>query len=103
MEFTTDRFGGARLVVPDDPSIYHLLEFDSKRYSFDGLPAFLLLWESAKTLIVEWECEALPDKDISLADMQSVTEKAHEASKIIEWAGTIVSAYRRSLENVPKN
>lgn len=102
MEFTTDKFGGARLVVPDDPTIYQLLEFDSKRYTTEDLPTILILWEMSKTLIVEWECEALPDKDISFADMRKITENAHEVSKIIEWASTVVSAYRRSLENVPK-
>ena len=103
MEFTTDKYGGARFVVPDDPTIYQLIDFDSQRFNADGLPSLLILWEMAKTLIVEWECEVLPDKDISLLDMQGMTENAHNASKIIEWASTIVSAYRRGLENVPKN
>lgn len=103
MEFTTDKYGGARLVVPDDPTIYQLIDFDSQRFNANGLPPLLILWEMAKTLITEWECEVLPDKDISLVEMQQMTENAHDAVKIMEWAGTIVSAYRRGLENVPKN
>ena len=103
MEFKTEDYGGARLVVPDEPTIYQLVNFDSQRYVADGLPSILILWEMAKTLITEWDCDVLPDKDITTSDMQKMTDKAHDASKIIEWAGTIVSAYRRSLESVPKN
>ena len=103
MEFKTDQWGGARLVVPDEPTLFQVLDFDSKRYGAEGLPTILILWEMAKTLITEWECEVLPDKDISLVDMKAMTDRAHDAGKIIEWAGTIVSAYRRGLENVPKN
>lgn len=103
MEFKTDKWGGARFTVPDDPTVYQLIEFDSVRYKADGLPSILILWEMAKTLIDEWECEILPDISISLLDMQGMSENAHNASKIIEWAGVIVSAYRRGLENIPKN
>ena len=103
MEFTTDKYGGARFVVPDDPTIYQLLDYDSQRYNANGLPDIWLLWEMAKTLITEWESAALPDKDISLADTQKVPENANKAVGVIKWAGLLVSAYRRGLENVPKN
>jgi hypothetical protein len=100
MEFATEDFGGARLVVPDEPTVFQLVSYDSKRYERNGLPQLLLLWEMAKILIIEWECEALPDKDTSLLE---ITENADNVASVIEWASLIVSAWRRSLDNIPKN
>jgi len=97
MEFTTEDYGGARLVVPDKPSVFQLLNHDSIRYDSKG-GAILNLWEMAKVLIEEWESEALPDHN---ADLNVVTDP--RAARVIEWAGVTVSVYRRSLDEVPKN
>ena len=97
MEFTTEDFGGARLVVPDEPSVLQIVNYDSKRYDSDS-GALLKLWEMAKVLIDEWESEALPDMN---ADLNEITDS--RAAQIIEWASLIVSGYRRNLDAVPKN
>jgi hypothetical protein len=89
---------GARLVVPDRPSVYQVLTYDSARVENIVQPAFLILWEMAKVIISEWECALWPDLkgDLRKADDLQVV-------KIIEWAGTAVSAWRRGLDEVPKN
>ena len=98
MEFTTKDYGGARLVVPDEPSVLQLINHDSVRYEKGEKGAVLSLWEMAKVLITEWESEALPDID---ADLSEITDP--RAARVIEWAGVMVSSYRRSLDTVSKN
>ena len=98
MEFTTEDYGGARLVVPDKPSVLQLINHDSVVYEAKDKGAILNLWEMAKVLITEWESEALPDKD---ADLSELTDP--RAARVIEWAGVMVSSYRRSLDTVSKN
>ena len=98
MEFKTDDFGGARLVVPDEPSVLQLINHDSVRYEADEKGAILNLWEMAKILITEWESESLPDMN---ADLSEITDP--RAARVIEWAGVMVSSYRRSLDTVSKN
>jgi len=98
MEFTTEDYGGARLVVPDEPSVLQILIHDSLRYDANVEGAILRLWEMAKPLIVELEAESLPDMN---ADLSQITDA--RAARIIEWAGVTVSAYRRSLDEVSKN
>ena len=98
MEFTTEKWGGARFEVPENPTVFQIVKFDSKQYELKHLPALLLLWEMAKTLITEWECEALPELD---ADLGELTDP--RAARVIEWASNLVANHRRSLDLVPKN
>ena len=98
MEFKTDDFGGARLVVPDEPSVLQIINFDSIRYDSNDSGAILVLWEMAKRFIEEWESESLPDINADLSEI-----KDPRAARVIEWAGVTVSAYRRSLDAISKN
>jgi len=98
VEFKTDDYGGARLVVPDEPTVLQILLHDSVRYDANDKGAILNLWEMAKILITEWECESLPDMN---ANLNEVTDA--RAARMIEWAGVTVSAYRRSLDAISKN
>ena len=98
MEFTTDSWGGASFEVPESPTVYQIVKFDSKRYEKSDLPTLLLLWEMAKTLITEWESEALPEMD---ADLGEVTDP--RAARVIEWASNLVANHRASLDLIPKN
>ena len=98
MEFTTDNWGGARFEVPDNPTVFQIVKYDSKRYELSDLPTLLLLWEMAKTLITEWESEALPEMD---ADLSEMTDP--RAARVIEWASNLVANHRRNLDLIPKN
>ena len=62
-EFTNKRLG-ARFSLPDAPTLIQLLTYDSRRIELMNQPAFLVLWECAQTLIVEWECEGFHFTDI---------------------------------------
>ena len=98
MEITTEDYGGARLVVPDKPTVLQLISHDSVRYEANDKVAVLNLWEMAKFLITEWESEALPDMN---ADLSEITDP--RAARVIEWAAVEVSSYRRRLDIVSKN
>ena len=99
MEFKTENFGGACFTVPDKPTVFQLADYDSRRYELKSYPSAILLWEMAKALIVEWECETFPDAN---SNLREITENANDITSIIEWAGTTVSAYRRSLDEISK-
>ena len=97
-EFKTDQWGGVRFTVPDKPTVFQIVAFDSRRLELDGQPSMIILWEMAKLLIQEWESEALPDFK---ADLEKLDDPRQ--ARIIEWAGLAISAYRRGLDAVPKN
>ena len=44
MEFTTEKWGGASFEVPENPTVFQIVKFDSKQYELKHLPALLLLW-----------------------------------------------------------
>ena len=98
MEFTTDNWGGARFEVPENPTVLQIVTYDSKQYELKESPALILLWEMAKTLITEWESEALPEMDVDLGE---VTDP--RAARVIEWATNLIANHRRSLDLIPKN
>jgi hypothetical protein len=100
MEFKTEDFGGASFIVPDKPTVFQLADYDSRRYDLRGLPSVVILWEMAKALITEWESEAWPDLE---ADLQTEVDNPDHAVKLIQWAGTMVAAYRRDLDAISKN
>ena len=98
-EFTNKRLG-ARFSLPDAPTLIQLLTYDSRRIELMNQPAFLVLWECAQTLIVEWECEDFPDFRV---DLTKVEGDATKLARVIEWAGSETSAWRRGLDTVSKN
>ena len=98
MEFTTEAWGGARMVIPDNPTVLQIVTYDSKMYELKGSPALIKLWEMAKTMIEEWECEALPDLN---TDLSEVTDP--RAARVLEWATNLVANHRRQLDLIPKN
>lgn len=98
MKFENENWGGVKFNTPEKPSVFQIVAYDSARFGANGAPPILVLWEMAKALIEDWECEALPDPQ---ADLKAVTDA--RAARVIEWAGIQVSAWRRSLDEIPKN
>ena len=96
MELKNDTLG-ARLVVPDTVTVrQQLLYFSAVTGTRDEFMA--RLWEGARTLILEWECPALPDRDVSLDEISST-----KATEVIIWAALAVKNYINGLDNIPKN
>lgn len=98
MKFETENWGGASFSVPDQPSVFEIVEYDSARFGVGELPSMLVLWNMAKTILTDWQSEALPDPR---ADLKEVTDA--RAARVIEWAGVQVSTWRRGLDELPKN
>ena len=95
MEFKQE---GIRFTVPDKITVRQQLAYFSIVTSIDESAALERRWEGAKYLIGEWECELIPDKDVSLDDLYSLEE-----TSILIWAGTQIVNHMNSLEETPKN
>ena len=89
---------GLKFTTPDRLNVRQALAYDSKRLEMGGQPAFVVLWECARLLIDSWECERMPDRDV---DLETLEDPA--LARLIEFVGVAVSAWRRSLDAVPKN
>ena len=122
-----NKFDGQAYVkfsIPDDPSmdmIRGLLGYDSKRIQLEtdprDLPQLAVMWEAAKVLIQDWECDLIPDLHedflgINPTNVESgkkkkksllQTDKASLVVKIITYVGFQVSIFRQELDKVSKN
>lgn len=119
-----NKFDGQAYVkfsIPDDPNmdmIRGLLGYDSKRIELENddreLPQLAILWEAAKVLISDWECDLIPDLDDDFLGIYPnksreskssllQTDKAPVVVKIIEYVGLQVSIFRNELNNISKN
>jgi hypothetical protein len=95
MEFKQE---GVRFTVPDKTTVRQQLAYFSVVSGIDEAQTLERRWEGAKTLIEEWECELIPDKDVELDELYSL-----EQTNILIWAGTKVVLHMNSLEETPKN
>jgi hypothetical protein len=100
MEFKDDTLG-YRCTVKDSLTALDLLTYDSVRMEKLGNPSLIVLWEMAKVLIDEWECEIFPNYRVDLATVNG--EHTTQIVKILRQVGVSVSAWRRSLDEPPKN
>ncbi len=82
--------------VPDRPTVRQQLDYHSKLAIEGGF--YVKLWQAAQTLIDEWECGSLPDRDI---DLDAETNPA--VVDVIQWVGIRVNVHVNELENLPKN
>lgn len=100
MEYKNDRLGVA-FTLPDKITVRQQLQYDSTR---DGPALFDLqtsmyerLWNAAKTLIQDWQCETV-SLDTDLGDAAS-----SKAARVIEWAGRAVFSHMLKLDTPEKN
>lgn len=105
MEYTEVVNGelGFSFKLPAAPTVMQVLRYDSRRFETGGdAPAFVVLWECAKTVISDWQCELLPDMKVDLDTLPHSENLARQA-RIIEVVGIAVSGWRNGLDSVPKN
>lgn len=86
------------LEVPDNPTVIQIVRYDSALMSARDDPAFLALWNAAKTVITKWECAVMPDITVNLNTLTGL-----DTALVVEGVGVSVSAWRRALDTVPKN
>lgn len=89
---------GVSFDLPDEPNALEIITYDSKRMEHYQEPALIVLWESIKPLIKNWECEHLPNH---LTDLEKIT--SYQAAQAIEFAAMRGSEWRLSLDRIPKN
>ena len=89
----------ARFTLPDEPTIRQRLLYDGVVLRGFGNEMIVRLWEAARLVIEDWECEGVPlDIDLNTAGDEKVVT-------VIEWAGLAVFSWREALkaERLPKN
>jgi hypothetical protein len=96
MEFIKDS-PRTRFVVPDRPTARQQLAYYSATAGANGNEYLLRLWQGAKAIMTEWECESLP-KD---ADIDEITDPS--AVDVMLWAALKVKMHIQGLEDIPKN
>ncbi|MDD5517863.1 MAG: hypothetical protein PHV98_00745 [Candidatus Omnitrophica bacterium] len=94
---------GIKFSVPDKPTVYQILIFDSKLQESLRLPTFMKLWETAKTIVSDWECEIFPDFNVPLEKIEGDEKNMVKIARIVEFVGGNVIAWRDSLDRVQKN
>lgn len=97
MEFKNDVLG-ARFVVPDRITVRQQLAYFSAATNRPSAEFMEQLWNAAKPLISEWQCEHLPDKD---ADLDAIENP--KAADVIIWAALEVKKHIQALDEIPKN
>jgi hypothetical protein len=94
---------GLSFTLPDKPTVYQILIFDSKLSESIRQPQFLKLWEIAKTVISDWQCEAFPDYKVALETINGEDNDMNKIARIIEFVGAQAIAWRNELDLVSKN
>lgn len=84
--------------VPDKITVKQQLEYFSAAGGSAGNEYWFRLWQAAKTLIQDWQCEIMPDID---TDLETVTDP--QISGVVVWAGVKVSEHINSLQAISKN
>lgn len=94
MQFEKD---GLKFSIPDRPTVRQQLAYYSATTGTDAERHLERLWNGAKALIVEWECELFKaDVDLDTVDNPKITD-------LMLWAAIQVRAYINKLEEIPKN
>jgi hypothetical protein len=88
---------GLSFSVPEKPSVLEVLAYDSARVDFAKSPAYVVMWECAKTWIKDWKCEKMPDPNV---DLNTVSDPI--VWKIIKEVGLDVSGHRVAQEQISK-
>lgn len=96
-ELKNDKLGW-RFELPDNPDVLTVLRYDSRLMELRGQPLFIVSWEAAKTVIVGWKCELLPDIKTPLSEL-----RGNKAAQIVEGVGILVAHWRATLDATPKN
>ncbi|MFA5714359.1 MAG: hypothetical protein WC998_01290 [Candidatus Paceibacterota bacterium] len=94
---------GLSFTFPDKPTVYQILVFDSKLNEMIGKPTFLKLWETAKTIISDWQCESFPDYKVALDTIQGEDTDMNKIARIVEYVGSHAITWRTELDLVSKN
>lgn len=98
-EYTIESVG-LRFTVPDRLTVRQQLEYRGIIAASSRKDLYPRFWDGARHLIDGWQCEAMPDKDVNLDEVDDP-----EIADIIFMACNIVNRHLNRLEEeaVPKN
>ncbi len=89
---------GVRFTLPDSMTVRDQLGFFAAVSNAEEISTFESYWEAAKTLIEDWECDALPDIGVDLGEVHD-----SKITSIILWVGTQALNHMSELGAVSKN
>jgi len=89
----------ATFFLPEKPTIRQLMAYDGFEF-LRGRQMYERFWDAARTVMQDWECELLPDIEISLDEAGT-----EEQLEIIKWACLLVWDWRYKFkqDQLPKN
>jgi len=87
-----------KFTVPTRPTVRQQMEYFSACAGAREEKLLTRFWEGAKVLVIDWNCEILPDYKKDTDDMDNPAQ-----AELITWAALQVKAHMDSLENIPKN
>lgn len=97
MEFKREN-PDCKFVIPDTITVRQQLAYMSQAAIASGDQMFERYWKGAVPLIVEWNCESMPDHETSLDKISNT-----DATQVIIWAGLQVKKYIDGLGKASKN
>lgn len=98
--FESDEIG-VSFDLPDEPTVFEVIQYDSTYLERQGDPAIVILWECIKPLLRGWECAALQDYNKPLNTITGAD--AMKAASAVEFAAFRGRAWRTGLDTVSKN
>lgn len=90
---------GIRFTIPERPTVKQQLIYTGACTSLMEEEWFIKRWNGAKSLIVDWECDAL--SDYKSIDLEKETNP--KIAEIISWVSLQTMIFMSQLEDVPKN
>lgn len=95
MKYETE---GCSFTIPDELTVRQQLRYSSVQAFATTREKLILMWEAAKTIIDDWECESIPDYEAF--DLDASTDTDH--TRIIGWAGLKAWTHMQMLGEIPK-
>ena len=99
METQEYKTEGLRFTVPANPTVRQQLQYVGAAAFASGNEFVIRLWSGALALILEWECELVPDP--KAFDMDK--ETSAKAADLITWATMRVREHMNALDATEKN
>ena len=109
-EFENERIG-VSFTLPDEITVREQLRYkiamwirweaqpDKDPSEWNELEFYDRAWRAAKTVVKDWECEAIPDLD----DFDMAESTDPKAANVVFWTCNAVSGHMNGLGQVPKN
>lgn len=95
MKYETE---GCSFTIPDTLTVRQQLRYSGTVILYDVHDNLIRLWDGAKMLIEDWECEVIPDYEA--LDIEKETDP--EIARIVAQVGLFAWGHMESLKGIEK-